>query len=351
MTRIKLSIVTLAALVALSLGSAVAEAQGQGGAAATPPPQRPAATPAPSPSQTQQQSVVEPWALETPTGKLFGTLLLPKTSTPYPVVLIIAGSGPTDRNGNTPAIPGSNNAYKYLAEALAARGIASLRYDKRGAGESAGAMPNEADLRFDNYIDDAVLWGRKLRADRRFKKLVVAGHSEGSLVGMVAAERLGADAYVSIAGPGTPIQQSIVAQLKGRLPPDLQARMEAIIKSLSEGKTEADVPAPLAAIFRPSVQPYLISWFKYDPAKEIAKLGVPVLIVQGTHDLQISVEDAKLLAQAKPSAKLLLVEGMSHTLKDAPAEAAGQMPAYSDPSLPVVPVLVGALSDFIKALK
>src|SRR5205814_7250841 len=106
MVRIKLSIVTRAPLAALPQRSPVAEAQGQGGAAAPPPPQRPAATPAPSPSQTQ--SVVEPWALETPTGKLFGTLMLPKTRAPYPVVLIIAGSGPTDRDGNTPAIPGSN---------------------------------------------------------------------------------------------------------------------------------------------------------------------------------------------------------------------------------------------------
>src|SRR5205823_1776604 len=181
------------------------------------------------------------------------------------------------------------------AEALAARGIASLRYDKRGIGESRAALQKEEDVRFDTYIEDAVLWGGKLRADRRFKKLVVAGHSEGSLIGMVAAQKSGADAYVSIAGPGSPIQQAIAAQLKGHLTPELQARADAIMKSLSEGKTEADVPPQLASVFRPSLQPYMISWFKYDPAKEIAKLNTPVLIVQGTHDLQIGVEDARLL--------------------------------------------------------
>jgi hypothetical protein len=350
MMKMKLTIIMLTALAAISTGSSSAQARGQGGAAATP--QRPAATPAPAPSQTQPpQGVEESWALETPTGKLFGTLLVPKSRGPYPVVLIIAGSGPTDRNGNTPAIPGANNSYKYLAEALAARGIASLRYDKRGVGESHAALSKEEDVRFDTYIEDAALWGQKLRADRRFSKLVVAGHSEGSLIGMVAAQRLGADAYISIAGAGTPIQQTIAAQLKGRLTPELQTKFEAIMKSLSEGKTEADVPPQLAAIFRPSVQPYLISWFKYDPTKEIAKLKVPVLIAQGTHDLQISVEDARLLAQARPSARLLLVEGMSHTLKDAPAEAAGQTAAYTDPSLPVVAALVEGVSDFIKALK
>lgn len=345
----RLTTAMLAAVAALALASSVAGAQSQGGAAATP--QRPAPTPTPAPTPAQQQGAEEPWTLETPTGKLFGTLLLPKTRGPYPVVLIIAGSGPTDRDGNSRAIPGANNSYKYLAQALAARGIASLRYDKRGIGESAAALQKEEDVRFETYIEDAVLWGRKLRADQRFRRLVVAGHSEGSLIGMVAAQRLDADAYVSIAGAGGPIQQTIAAQLKGRLTPELQAHFEAIMKSLSEGKTEADVPPPLATMFRPSVQPYLISWFKYDPTKEIAKLKGPVLIAQGTHDLQISVEDARLLARAKPSAKLLLVEGMNHTLKDAPADAAGQKAAYSDPSLPVAPALVEGVGDFVKALK
>jgi pimeloyl-ACP methyl ester carboxylesterase len=213
------------------------------------------------------------------------------------------------------------------------------------------AAKSEADLRFDTFIEDAVLWGRRLREDKRFSRLVVAGHSEGSLVGMVAAQRLGADAFVSVAGAGRRADVLILSQLKPQLPPELYARSEAALKSLAEGRTAADALTELAALFRPSVQPYLISWIKYDPAKEVAKLAVPVLVAQGTHDLQVSVEDAKLLAAAKPDARLLLVEGMNHVLKMAPADPKQQAPSYSDPSLPVAPRFLAEFVAFVKGVK
>jgi fermentation-respiration switch protein FrsA (DUF1100 family) len=131
----------------------------------------------------------------------------------------------------------------------------------------------------------------------------------------------------------------------------LYARSETVFKSLVEGKTVADAPAELAALFRPSVQPYIISWLKYDPATEVAKLAVPVLLVQGTHDLQVSGEDAKLLARAKPSARLLLVEGMNHVLKETPADPRQQMASYSDPSLPVAPKFLAEVVAFVNGVK
>ena len=335
-------------LVMLSSSSGVARAQQE----ATKP--KPAPTPksAPGAADGQHAHVNEDVVLETPTGKLYGTLELPvKSNAPYPIVLIIAGSGPTDHNGNTPVIPGANNSLKYLAEGLAERGIASLRYDKRGVARSVGAATSEAELRFDTFINDAVLWGRHLRGDKRFSSLVIAGHSEGSLIGMVAAQTLGADGFVSIAGVGRPAGPLIIEQLKGQLSPELLSKSEAITKSLEEGKTVADVPNDLAALYRPSVQPYIISWFKYDPAKEIAKLGVPVLITQGAHDFQVSVEDAKLLARAKPTAKLFIVEKMNHVLKETPADPKQQAASYSDPSLPVAPKLLVELADFVKGIK
>ncbi|HEX8720770.1 MAG TPA: alpha/beta hydrolase, partial [Pyrinomonadaceae bacterium] len=315
----------------------------------------PAATPArastPAAAPAQAASKAEPAVLETPGGKLHGTLEVPaRGAAPYPVVLIIAGSGPTDRDGNSAALPGANNSLKYFAEGLAAEGIASLRFDKRGVAESAGAAKSESELRFDTYIEDAVLWGQRLRADRRFSTLVVAGHSEGSLVGMVAAQRLGADGFVSVAGAGRRLDVVALEQLKRQLPPEQYAKAEAAFKTLLEGKTIPDVPAN-DILFRPSVQPYLISWLKYDPPKEVAKLAVPVLIAQGTHDMQASADDAKALAAAKPDAKLLLVEGMNHVLKETPAEPGRQIASYSDPALPVAPKFLAEVAAFVKGIR
>ena len=301
--------------------------------------------------------VAEAITLETPTATLYGTLERPQLRSRVPVVLIISGSGPTDRNGNSPAFNGPNNSLKMLAEGLAARGIASLRYDKRAVGETGKAMllaaektkkiPREEDLSFENYIDDAVRWGKQLRSDRRFSTLTVIGHSEGSLIGMVAAQRMGANAFVSIAGAGRPIQQIILEQVKPQLSSDLFKKTEEILEQLAAGKTVASVPPELNLLLRPSIQPYMISWLRYDPAKEIAKLRIPMLIVLGTTDLQVRLIDAKGLTEGNPSAKLLLIDGMNHVLKTVPNERAKQVSSYSDPKLPVTPELVSGISGFV----
>jgi pimeloyl-ACP methyl ester carboxylesterase len=153
--------------------------------------------------------------------KIRGTLELPRGGDPVPVVLIIAGSGPTDRDGNSKILPGSNNSLKMLAAGLAERGIASLRYDKRGIAESVIPNMKEEDLRFTNYIDDASAWIRQLRADKRFSTITVAGHSEGSLIGMVAAKDAGADAYISLEGAGRNAKVVIAEQLAAQMQPSV----------------------------------------------------------------------------------------------------------------------------------
>jgi pimeloyl-ACP methyl ester carboxylesterase len=288
--------------------------------------------------------------LDTPTGKIAGTLLVPAATGRMPLVVIIAGSGPTDRNGNSPLLPGGNNSLKLLAEGLAERGIASLRYDKRGVAASATAMVSEANLRFDMYADDAAGWIRRLRSDARFSTITVVGHSEGSLLGMLATQRGAADGYVSIAGAGRAADKVLREQLGKQLPPDLLSFSNKALDALLAGRTVDSVPPPLASLFRPSVQPYMISWLRVDPQVEITRLGVPALIVQGTLDAQVSVGDAQLLAKAEPKAKLLVIDGMNHVFKRAGADQAAQLASYSDPNLPVAPELIDGIATFVKGV-
>ncbi len=310
--------------------------------------------PASSPIQVGTTSMMEEQTtLVTLTGTIYGTLELPAASKPVPVVLIIAGSGPTDRDGNSKVLPGANNSLKLFASGLATRGIATVRYDKRGIAASAAAMGKEEDLRFDNYVSDAERWIEKLRADRRFSTVSVAGHSEGSLIGIIAAREGGADGYISLEGAGRKPSQILVEQLTPQIAPDALATAKHLMDLIDRGEPADATPVPpmLMGLFRPSVRPYLVSWFKYDPAVEIAKLRIPALVVQGATDIQTSMTDANALAAGYPGARLLKIEGMNHLLKTAPAGRAEQMATYSDPSLPVVPQLIGEAAAFVKSLK
>ena len=289
--------------------------------------------------------------LQTATGAIFGTLSLPARAKAVPIVLLIAGSGPTDHDGNSVMLPGKNDSLKQLAAALASRGIASLRYDKRGIAASAAAMTAEKDLRFDTLVDDAAAWVALLARDPRFSRaLVAAGHSEGSLIGMIAAQRGSVAAFVSLEGAGRPADTILHAQLRPALPPEFLTKADAIMAQLKAGNLYTGaVPAGLDTLFRPSVQPYLISWFKYDPAVEIGKLRIPVTIVQGTADVQVTMTDAEALKRGAPSARLVVVPGMNHVFKYAPdvSSQAAILAGYSDPKLQDAPQVIDAVASAV----
>lgn len=284
--------------------------------------------------------------VKTPKGNLYGTLLLPEQKKNIPVALIIPGSGPTDRDGNSMMV--QVNSYKYLAEALQEKGIASLRYDKRGIGKSEAQSESEASLRFDDAVDDAVAWIQQLRENKKFNSIIIIGHSQGSLIGMLAAQKTDADAYISIAGAGRSIDEILKKQLNTGVP-EMSEETEHILQKLKQGDTIDDIPTQLMSIFRPSVQPFLISWIKYDPVQEIQKLQLPVMIIQGTTDIQVSTEEAKLLADAA-NVEVTLIEGMNHVLKDAPLERVENLKTYYDPEIPVNQYLMSKIYTFIKKI-
>jgi uncharacterized protein len=284
---------------------------------------------------------------ETSTGTLFGTLDLPAGKGPWPAVLVIAGSGPTDRDGNQPFM--KNDSLRLVGKALAAHGVAALRYDKRGIGKSAAAGAVEVNLRLENYVEDAVSWLKQLRGDSRFNKVVILGHSEGSLAGMLAAKREPVDRLISVAGAGRDLATILRDQLKRNLPQNLFVESSHIIDELAAGRKVDNVPPVLNTLFRPIVQPFLMSSMKYNPGKEIADVTVPILVVQGSTDLQISMDDASLLAANNKNARLVAIENMNHVLKNAPSQSlAEQAAAYSDPSLPLAPKLMDEILSFVQ---
>ena len=281
--------------------------------------------------------------LHTTKGDISGTLTVPDSIRgKIPVALIIAGSGPTDRNGNNPMM--KNESLKLLAHGLASHKIASLRFDKRGIGESRAAGRTEADLRFEDYINDAGSWIDTLKKDHRFTKVIVAGHSEGSLIGMIAAHKK-ADGFVSIAGAGRSADKILKEQLAAQ-PAMVKDSSYPIIDSLVMGKTVQNVPKMLFALFRPSVQPYMISWFHYDPQTEIKKLTVPVLLIQGTNDLQVTVDDVNLLAKSLPKAQLVLIKNMNHVLRIVEGDRKANLATYITAD-PISTELVTTIATFV----
>jgi len=291
----------------------------------------------------------EPITLKIADGELEGTLLLPENKTNIPVVLFISGSGPTDRDGNQGEM--KNNSLKLVAEELQKQGYASLRFDKRGVGQSTNVDKDEYTMRFETFVNDAKAWVDLLSKDQRFSKIVIAGHSEGSMIGMLASvKNKKVSGFISIAGAGRAIDVVLKEQLEN-VQIDVRKTMYSYIDKLKKGDTLGDVPPIYYALFRPSIQPYMASWMKYDPQKEIKKLNIPILIIQGTTDIQVKEADAIALKEAQPKAKLKLIKDMNHVLKDCTAiEKKEQLKTYDDPNLPLSKELMEEIGGFMDAI-
>jgi uncharacterized protein len=278
---------------------------------------------------------------------LHGTLLTPEAAAA--VAVIVPGSGPTDRDGNNP-LGIKASTYRLLAEALAAQGIATVRIDKRGIGESAAAVIDETDLVFTDYSTDARAWADEAARLANEPCAWLIGHSEGALVALKAVE--GANdkicGLILLSGAGRPAGAVLREQLVA-LPEPLKTQAYAALTELEAGRTVADTPPALAALFRPSVQPYLISWLPLDPAALIAAYDGPVFIGQGTTDIQVSIADAQAMAVADPGATLKLWDGVNHVLKTAPADRAANAATYADPALPLAPGVAEDVAAFIRA--
>lgn len=291
-----------------------------------------------------------PVTLSTDTGEIHGTLSVPDNAS-RTAVLIIAGSGPTDRNGNSLVTGIATNTYKMLADSLAAHGYASLRYDKRGIAASVSAATDESQLTFDAYIDDAAAWTEWLAADDRFDRVVLAGHSEGGLIALVAAKRSDkVVAVVTLAGVGESIDATLRRQL-GTQPEPYRSECMRIIDELKAGRTVSDPMPELAALFRPSVQPFLISQMRYEPSNEARTLSQPLLVVQGTTDIQINLNDAIKLSTVNPRTRLAIISEMNHVLKPCTSlDQQAQMMTYINDTLPLAPTLVATIVDFLSKL-
>lgn len=276
---------------------------------------------------------------------VYGTLLQPREGTDD-LIIIIPGSGPTDRNGNLQLT--RNNSLRLLAEKLTASGIATFRYDKRVLTLLKRGGLEEEKLRFDDFIEDAVSTVSYFRDRTKYQNIYIVGHSQGSLVGMIAAQQSSITGFVSLAGPGQSIDETILSQIALQVPELKENAQEAFRQLKENGKVKNYSPA-LASIFRKESQPFMASWMQYIPTEEIKKLQIPILIINGTNDVQVDTKEAEDLKLAKPEAKLVLINNMNHVLRIIEGtDALENTKSYNESKRPISQELIDVIINFVK---
>src|SRR5262245_36251463 len=289
-------------------------------------------------------------SVEGPSGTLAGTLASPGGGPKAPIAIVIPGSGPTDRDGNNP-LGVTAASYRLLAEALAAKGVSTIRIDKRGLFGSSAAAADADNVRMADYAADVRAW--RLEAQKRSSAQCawLIGHSEGSLVALITAQQPdGICGLILVAGAGRRMGDILREQLTAN-PANAPVLPQALaaISELEAGR-RVDVSSmhpALMALFRPSVQGFLIDQMSYDPAQLLARYAGPVLVLQGTTDLQVTMQDAQRLAGARPGITMVALEGVNHVLKLAPAERAANLATYGNSALPIAPNVVEAITTFL----
>jgi uncharacterized protein len=272
-----------------------------------------------------------------------GTLLTPNNITKPHLAIIIGGSGPTDRNGNQSFL--NNNSLKKLAEDLTNNNIATFRYDKRVVKQiKTGRI--DRNILFDDFVTDATSVIEYFKKDGNFNHIYIIGHSQGSLVGMLAAKDK-VDGFISISGPAQSIDNIILEQI-AKTYPILSNDAKRVVDSLRKGIKTDDFPMELASVFNKDIQSFMMNWMQYNPTEEIKKLKMPILLINGTKDLQVETKEAVQLNEAVPSSILKLLDNMNHVLVAIDGDNLENSKSYNEPNRKIAPQLIDELLNFIK---
>lgn len=279
---------------------------------------------------------------------LYGSFLRPVNKNNYPAVLILPEAG-ADRNGNDADHEVKPDTYRELAQALAAKGIASVRIDKRGVGQSVKAVAREEDIRFETYVDDAVIWIKFLQAQPHVGCVAVFGHSESALVAALAAKKVKVCAIIEASGASRPFAAVLAGQLKtaydaGKFSKEDYDQATKILDQLAAGKPVPDPPKKLDSLFRKSVQPYLMSWLNLNPVDAL-KTNTPVLILQGSSDFQLNSDDPRRLSAAPKNVRVVMLSGADHDLKIKAADSKAEQPR------PLSPQVASSIQTFLASLR
>lgn len=279
---------------------------------------------------------------------LYGLLESPASNSPLPIVIFVAGSGPTDHNGNS-GLQLKSDAYKMLATGLHSAGYATLRYDKRTAAKSKIHPDFEiSSMTFDKLVEDLLLFLDFVDADKRLSDVILVGHSQGSLLTLIAAQSREIKSIVSLAGAGNSIDLILADQFQAMgLDAEQAQQFEKACVELKGGNIPTEYPIVTASIFNTANANFMRTWMNYNPTEEIRKLKIPILIINGTTDIQVPITEAELLHEANPNSELLLIEGMNHILKDAPMDRMQNVATYSKPELPLSNGLLSAITKFL----
>lgn len=272
-----------------------------------------------------------------------GSLIEPNNNSKT-IAIIIGGSGPTDRDGNQNFA--KTNNLKKIALKLAEHGIASFRFDKRVVKQIKMNNIN-TDILFDDFVNDAVDVVNYFKTKSEFDKIYIIGHSQGSLIGMLAAKEAKIDGLISIAGAGQSIDKVLIDQIEATAPMFTEDT-KRVIGILRSGETTTDYPVALASVFNITIQKFMMSWMEHDPAAIIANLDIPVLIINGTKDLQVSPDEAKLLHEASKNSELKIIDKMNHVLFIIEGDMQENAKSYNDQNGKISEEMMTTIVDFIK---
>lgn len=272
-----------------------------------------------------------------------GTLLTPNDTEKPILAIIIAGSGPTDRNGNQDFLKSNN--LKKLAETLSNHGIATFRYDKRIVKQiKTGNF--DKNIMFDDFVTDAISVIDYFKKLNSYTNIYIVGHSQGSLIGMLAAKDR-VDGFISLSGAGRSIDQVIIEQI-GKTAVMYTEDTKRVFDIMRSGNKTTDYPPALSSIFNIEIQSFMMNWMKYNPQAVIKELDMPILIINGTKDLQVSVEEAKLLKEASPKAELKIIEKMNHVLFIIDGDDLENAKSYNESARKLSEEMVSSILEFIK---